>query len=76
MAPPKYQPKHLIKLCEVPRHIRIKHGPDFTRQTIYNWAKFGVKGVKLKTVQVGCFIRTTKGWVDEFLSHLSQQRSL
>lgn len=66
----------LIKLSEVPRHIRTKHGPDITRQTVYNWTKLGVKGIKLKSVKVGTYIRTTKGWVDAFLSHLAQQRPL
>jgi hypothetical protein len=76
MQMPSYHPKELKMLSEVPRYIRIKHGPDFTRQTIYNWAKVGVRGTKLKTVQVGCFIRTTKNWVDEFLARLADQRAL
>lgn len=69
-------PPKLIKISEVPRYIRIKYGPDVTRQTVYNWARLGVKGTKLKTMKVGSFIRTTKGYVDAFLSHLAQQRPL
>ena len=70
----KATPPKLMRLRDVPRYIRTKHGPDFTRQTIYNWASKGVKGTKLKTMKVGCYIRTTKTLVDKFLSELQSVR--
>jgi len=58
-----------MTLNEVPRYIRTKHFFDVSRQTVYNWAKLGVRGIKLRTLKLGPRnILTTKEWVDAFLA--------
>ena len=67
----------LMKLKRVPWYIRTTYGTEVTRQTIYNWVKTGVKGIKLKTVAVvnlHCYIRTAKEWVDQFFRDLQAVR--
>lgn len=74
---PVRPPPKRIKLSEVPKHLRCKHNVDgFTRQTVYNWAKVGVKGTKLKVIQVGNVKFTTKEWVDDFFTHLQSVRTV
>lgn len=74
MPPPP--PSKPIRMRDVPRYIRTKHFFDVTRMTAYNWTTIGVKGVKLRTVQKGCFRTTRKEWIDAFVDHLSGSRVL
>lgn len=68
-------PPPRIRMCEAARHVRTKHHTDVTRQTVYNWAKTGVKGIVLKTVTVGNRKLTTKEWVDDFLATVASARN-
>lgn len=68
------RPPKLMRIRDVPRYIRTHHYVDVSRQTAYNWVRYGVGGQLLKTIRIGKFIRTRKEWVDAFLSHLSQRR--
>lgn len=74
METPKPPPQRVM-LSMAARHVRTKHHMDVTRQTIYNWAKTGVGGVKLRVIQTGNRKYTTKEWVDEFLNHLASVRA-
>lgn len=65
MNPP---PPKRIKISEAARYVRTHHHADCTRQTVYNWVKNGVKGVKLQVHKIGARMLTTKEWVDAFLS--------
>jgi len=63
MAPPKR-----IKLSEVPSYVDEKYDIEVSRQTVYNWAKTGIHGIRLKTVKKAGRLLTTAGWVDEFVN--------
>lgn len=74
---PSKGPPKMIRLSEVPRHVRItKHVDGVTRQTVYNWVRKGVHGEKLKAKKVGHYMVTTKEWVDAFLNRLESIRPL
>jgi len=75
-----------IRLSRIVRHIERVYGLGVTRQTIYNWVKFGIRGVKLQSQMTpiaekqhrfnvskrGHYLTTTIAWVDEFLAAVSQ----
>lgn len=54
-------------MSEVPAYADREHDIEVTRQTVYNWAKKGKRGEKMRTVRRPTGLYTTKGWVDEFL---------
>lgn len=62
MTPPKR-----MKMSEVPRYVQYHYGIEISRQTAYNWAKTGIRGVQLKTVRKAGKLFTTKGWLDDFI---------
>ena len=62
MAPPKR-----MKMSDVPGYVHQQYSIEVTRQTVYNWAKTGIRGVQLKTVRKAGKLFTTKGWVDAFV---------
>jgi len=62
----------LIPLGDVPAYLATL-GINKTRATIYNWAKFGVRGHRLWTVVLGGDLRTSKTAVDEFLATLNRR---
>lgn len=63
MAPPKR-----LKLGEVPAYIYNKYGVEVSRQTVYNWAKKGVRGIRLRTIRKANKWWTTAAWVDDFVT--------
>lgn len=65
MAPPKK-----LKLSEVPAYLDRQHEIEVTRQTVYNWAKNGKRGTKLRTVTKAGKLYTTENWVDDFLASI------
>lgn len=67
---PKPPPPKKITVNEAARYVRTHHHADVTRQTVYNWINKGVKGIKLRVLQVGHRRWTTKEWVDAFLNSL------
>jgi hypothetical protein len=67
-------PPRRITLSEVPHYIRCKYCFDVTRQTVYNWAKVGIKGEKLRISRMGRNFLTTKEWIDEFLDRVEIKR--
>lgn len=68
--------EELMRLSDVPRYMRINHSTDVTRQTVYNWVKTGVKGVKLQAVPGLTRRQTRKDWVDAFVQHLMAVRTI
>lgn len=66
MAPPK-----MIKLCDIPAVVKKITGQEITRQTAYNWRKFGRQGTKLKATKTLKGFVTTEEWLREFLTNLS-----
>lgn len=60
----------LMPLSYVHHYIRAHHHFEVSRQTPYNWATMGLKGVKLKVVLKGRNHFTTKGAVDAFLENV------
>lgn len=64
------QPPKRLALGDVPAYIERTHGVNFTRQTVYNWAKKGKRGMKLWTTTVAGQLYTTEEQVDEFFIQL------
>jgi hypothetical protein len=57
----------VMPLGRVPRYLERKYGASFTRASVYNWVKFGVRGEKLTTIPTLKGLGTTKELVDTFL---------
>lgn len=70
MTPPP-APK-LLKLRDVPAYVERKTGLPVTRQTAFNWARYGKQGRKLKITNTPRGKYTTEKWLDEFLSNISR----
>jgi hypothetical protein len=69
--PPKVPRLKWITFTMAARYVRAHHHfSSCTRQTIHNWAKLGVMGEKMKSVRHGFMYKTTKEWVDDFLSRI------
>jgi hypothetical protein len=62
----------LIKLAAVVGYVKTRHGLTVSRQTPYNWATIGLRGVKLKTQTKAGRAYTTHDWVDRFLIEAGQ----
>jgi hypothetical protein len=74
-----------VRVSLVVRHIEKAHGLGVTRQTVYNWIKSGVGGIKLRSQVTpiaeqphrfhvskrGHYLTTSIAWVDEFLAAIS-----
>lgn len=57
------------------KYLKDVHGLTITRQTLHNWTKIGVGGVKLKTERLGHGFYTTKDDLDAFVHQLSSRPS-
>lgn len=64
-----FDPPGMMKLADVPAYVEAKTGQVVTRQTVYNWRKYGKQGRKLTTLKIVKGYYTTEVWVDEFLSN-------
>lgn len=62
----------LMPLGDVPQYLQTK-GISKSRQTVYNWAKNGVRGTRLWTTVLAGDIRTSKAAVDEFIATLNRR---
>lgn len=65
-----------ISLSEVVPYMSKTMSINRTRQTIYNWATKGVERglgrvVRLRTIKQAGSLRTTRGWVKEFVDEVS-----
>jgi hypothetical protein len=56
-----------MKLSEVPKYVKEKYRLTVSRQTVYNWTKFGVGGVKLRVYYITSLIETDCKQVDYFI---------
>jgi hypothetical protein len=65
MKPPK-----MIPLADVVPYLAERHGLNVTRQTVYNWARSGRRGQFLRTTRQAGQLRTTEGWVNDFLNRV------
>lgn len=66
------EPPRRLKIGEVPAYVAEQGGDEPTRQTVYNWAKKGVNGVRLRTIRKFGSLVTTENWVDDFLANLKR----
>jgi len=62
------QPPKRLTMTEAAVYVAREHGVIVTRQTLYNWAKNGRRGTKLRTVKKAGKILTTTGAVDDFVA--------
>ncbi|MGE5607809.1 MAG: hypothetical protein ACM359_01005 [Bacillota bacterium] len=60
-------PNLLMPLGRVPGYLERKYSVNFTRATVYNWVKFGVRGEKLATIPTLKGLATSRELVDSFL---------
>lgn len=68
------RPDKLIRLPEVPKLAWLPSRPDgrpIHVQSVYNWTLRGVRGVKLRSLQVGGMRCTTEPWLIEFFERIS-----
>lgn len=63
MTPPKLH----YTLPQAQAIIEGETGIVVSRQTVYNWAKKGARGTKLRTRTIGGKVVTTMPWIKEFL---------
>lgn len=63
-------PTEALFLSEVPRFLMEQYGFSVTRQTVFGWAKHGVKGERLRVVQTPGGMQTGPAWVVDFLARV------
>ena len=61
-----------MKLSEVPRYVKAEYGRDISRQTVYNWIKFGVADRLLPTVPNMPVLLVDSDDVRDFVEQLPQ----
>lgn len=67
----------LISLAEAAKTLPQANGKNFSTNTVWRWARKGVKSragdtIRLQHVRLGGKIYTTRQWVDEFGARLAQ----
>ncbi len=66
----------LITFTEAAKYIPIRHGgKKVATSTLYRWAKDGVRGVILESLQCGGTLCTSLPALQRFFTRLSAQRS-
>lgn len=60
-------PSRFLTMDQAVLYVAKIEGVQRTRQTIYNWAKRGVRGTKLRTKKRAGQLYTTAAWITEFL---------
>lgn len=64
----------LITLADVPRLKWLPRRRGKSRlafSTVYRWAMYGQRGVKLRTVRAGGTLCTTEAWVRDYFERLA-----
>jgi len=64
-----------LRFSQAVKYLKATHDLTITRQTLHNWTKNGVGGVKLTTIRLGWSHYTTKSDLDAFVSQLSSRPS-
>jgi len=65
-------PPTTLKIADVPTFVKRTTGIDITRQTAYNWRKYGKQGTKLQATKTAKGYYTTEDKVRDFLSNISR----
>jgi hypothetical protein len=64
-----------ISLHQVPGMLPVaRSGKVVSISSVYRWSQRGIRGVVLKTVQVGNVRATTREWLQEFFVGISLHR--
>ena len=53
-----------IRLADACRFFPGEQGKSISVQTVYRWALYGTRGVKLRAVQIGNCLCTTEVWCE------------
>jgi hypothetical protein len=60
-------PSRYLTMEQAARYVARIEGVPRTRQTVYNWARKGVRDTKLRTRTRANQMYTTAAWITEFL---------
>ena len=67
--------EEMIALRDLPGILPLKRGKPFHMDTIYRWAKKGVGGARLETLQIGGEVYTSREAFERFSDQLNKDPS-
>jgi hypothetical protein len=64
--------EHILRLAEATQHLPLRRrGKQTHPATLYRWAKYGVRGIRLETIRVGGTLCTSLEALQRFCDRLT-----